>query len=555
MPTKIFELFHQLSRDHDLSKTQAVARRTRRGKLATTIVSQPTPKGIGSAQIGLQLNGGNFLIDGELVKEPDYVIWDVESDNTAFQTKAHSFYWLDHLVANGEKVCLSKSKEWFAEWLVRYGDGDNDAWTPELAGNRIIRMINHAIVLLSKPDELNASSYFATISHHARFLKKRWQFTPNGLPKFQALVGRVYSALALEEFADDLTPALNALGKECDAFIAQDGGIPTRNPEELLGIFMLLIWVDLGVIAAGKQPNRALLDAVERIAPAIRTLRIGDGRLVEFHAGRAANATQVDQILLDAGARAETTLDKAMGYVRMSARGSLLVLDAGNMPVNTEGRTVCESALAFEFSADGHRVFNSIGTGGGLSAGQRAANLRNAGFTVASLSQPLSVDTRVSVLTDERPVGEIMRVKAQHTGYVDASGLTYTRQLELNANGRILYGVDTFKCAEKKHQKTFDKSVIAAPDGAVSFALRFHIAPDVDAELDLGGTAISLKLLNNEIWIFKASGGELTLEKSVYNSSERLQPRATKQIVVTSHVVNYEGVVTWMLTRLVQERH
>jgi uncharacterized heparinase superfamily protein len=67
---------------------------------------------------------------------------------------------------------------------------------------------------------------------------------------------------------------------------------------------------------------------------------------------------------------------------------------------------------------------------------------------------------------------------------------------------------------------------------------------------DLGGMAVSLQLPNAEMWIFKATGGKLTLEDSAYFTSERITPRATKQIVVTSDVVNYEGSVTWMLTRL-----
>ncbi len=197
MSAKIFDIFQQLKHDHQDRKTQTVAWRARRGKAAKAFVLQPMVHNVGSAQRGLQLAAGNFLIDGRLIRDPKVPIWNVESDNQIFQRNAQSFSWLDHLCANGSSVCNITSRKWFADWLVQFGDGDNLAWTPELAGARIIRLVNHAIVLLGNTTDRDQRNYFSSISHHARFLKKRWQYAPDGLPKFQALVGYVYSALAL----------------------------------------------------------------------------------------------------------------------------------------------------------------------------------------------------------------------------------------------------------------------------------------------------------------------------------------------------------------------
>ena len=105
-------------------------------------------------------------------------------------------------------------------------------------------------------------------------------------------------------------------------------------------------------------------------------------------------------------------------------------------------------------------------------------------------------------------------------------------------------------CADKKDEAVFDTAILHQATQTIPFVSRFRIAADVDAELDLGGTAVSLKLPNDEVWIFKASGGKLTLEGSAYSSAGRLKPRATKQIVVTSGAVNYEGAVSWVVTRL-----
>jgi uncharacterized heparinase superfamily protein len=541
VPAKIFDIFHQLSRDHNESKTQAVARSTRRGKSAKAFISQPMPKGVGSAHIGLQLNAGNYLIDGQLIKEPDEFIWDVEYENAPFQEKAHGFLWLDDLVANGSHACLSKARLWFLEWVERFGDGYNSAWTPELAGGRVIRMVNHAIVLLGNSKELDAKHYFETISHHARFLKKRNQFAPDGLPKFRALAGYIYSALALEEFASDLEPAMRALAKECEAYVAQDGGIPTRNPEELLEIFMLLVWIEQGMTSASFHPDRALLDAIERMAPAIRSLRIGDGRLVAFQGANSVASAVVAQVLSDAGTRSKTTQARVMGFARASAKETILVMDVGG------GVSDSASVLAFEVSAGDQHIFQSTGF---------CHSLASSSYSVAAIEGAKLEASRMQVfpMTELQPNAGAATLGAVHAGYQEVYGLRYSRKLELDKNGRILFGSDSFKCMTDKDKAVFDKMTTGHEGKMLGYALHFHVAPDVDVELDLGGTAVSLKLPNGDVWIFKASFGILALKDSTYFEPDRIKPRATKQIVVSSEVVNYEGAVTWMLTRLVQER-
>ena len=561
MPTSIFELFNQLKRGREGRSTQAVAHRARRGKTAKSITSQPMVNGVGSAQKGLQLASGNFLIGGRLIRDPDEPIWDVDSDNIAFQTKAQGFFWLDDLAANGSADCTAVARLWLAKWLEHFGNGNNAAWTPELAGARIIRLVNHAIMLLGNSSKQDQKDFFSSISHHARFLKKRWQYAPEGLPRFQALVGYVYSALALGEFKKDLKPALHALGKECANYIDADGGIPTRNPEELLDILTLLVWVVQGMTSASLIPDRALLDAIERMAPAIRTLRLGDGKLVELHGGRAATRARIDQVLMDSGTRSVSTLGNVMGYSRIAKARSLLIVDTGDRPNIEDGDAGYECALAFEFSSAQHPIFQSMGTGQDLNDQRRKASYRADGFTVASLlskeagqvpelSPIVAPDTKVTILQSAGMDDGTAMLMAAHTGYRHGAGLTYSRKLELTRNGRVLTGTDRFYCDRKQDPKVLDTATKHQIEHCIPIRANFHIAPDVDAELDLGGTAVSLKLPDNVVWIFKASGGIISLQDSTYYSSERLKPRATKQIVVTFDVVNYEGGITWMLTCL-----
>ena len=102
---------------------------------------------------------------------------------------------------------------------------------------------------------------------------------------FEALTGMIYAGLSLEGMEEHVDPAVRALARDCAAEIDEMGGLPTRNPEELLEVFTLLTWAALSLGEAGKTPPIEVLDAIIRIAPTLRALRHSDGGLARFHGG------------------------------------------------------------------------------------------------------------------------------------------------------------------------------------------------------------------------------------------------------------------------------
>jgi uncharacterized heparinase superfamily protein len=80
--------------------------------------------------------------------------------------------------------------------------------------------------------------------------------------------------------------------------------------------------------------------------------------------------------------------------------------------------------------------------------------------------------------------------------------------------------------------------------------IEFHLHPQVDANLDLGGNTVSLALKNGEVWVFRHDGvAELSLDPSVYLERGRLQPRATKQIILSGKIINYATRIRWSFSK------
>jgi uncharacterized heparinase superfamily protein len=137
-----------------------------------------------------------------------------------------------------------------------------------------------------------------------------------------------------------------------------------------------------------------------------------------------------------------------------------------------------------------------------------------------------------------------------HDGYVATHGLTHVRSLELSHDGRMLLGEDTLAALEPAHRKTFGQVLNAGKLRGVSYALRFHLHPEVDASLDMNGTAVSVALPSGEIWVFRFDGpGRLALEPSVYLEKGRLAPRPCHQIVVRAAILDDTSQINWTLAK------
>jgi len=534
---------------------------------ATGFVSPPEPRSIGSFARGRQLIAGNFLFAGSLVEAPGVGIWDIRTPDGAFEKEAQGFGWLDDLAAVGDVAARARAQVWLWGWIDLYGNGRGPGWTPEITGRRLIRWINHALFLLNGRDHPAAAAYFGALAQQTLFLGRRWSAAAPGLARFEALTGLIYAGLALTGMERLVKPAMRALARDCTEQIDSEGGIPTRNPEELLEVFTLLTWTSAALSEAGRMPPNGLTLAIERIAPTLRALRHADGALARFHGGGRGQEGQLDAALAAANVRASATTGLAMGFVRMSAGRSTVIVDVAPPPRVSCSANAHASTLAFELTSGRRPVIVNCGSGASFGPKWRRAGratpshstLAIEGFSSSRLGRgrllggrrrELLVDTpkRVGVQQTADQGGQSLT--AGHDGYLITHGLTHARRLELSADGRRLAGEDTLGAFTDSARARFEQLMDRSTLRGVIYSVRFHIHPEVEAELDLGGSAVSLALKSGEIWIFRHDGvAEMTLEPSVYLEKGRRQPRATKQIVLTSRVIDYANQVNWTLAK------
>ena len=240
---------------------------------------------------------GNLIFAGYLIKQNGSLLWDIKAPDAAFEAERQGFGWLDDLAAVGGYNARHRAQAWVWGWMRLYGGGSGPGWTPDLTGRRVIRWINHALFLLRGQETEASNQFFASLYRQTWFLSKRWQASAPGLPRFEALTGLIYSSLSIQGIEELAKPALKALAKACAEQIDDQGGLPTRKPEELLEVLTLLTRVAAALADTGYATPGEIRAAIERIAPTLRTLRHADGGLARFHGGGRGLDGRLDHAL------------------------------------------------------------------------------------------------------------------------------------------------------------------------------------------------------------------------------------------------------------------
>ena len=541
------------------------ARRAAWARVKAGFATEPQPRTLGSAIAGRHLMAGQFRFAGHLVTAPGRSVWTILPPVPAFEQALQGFHWLDDLMAVGDDTAQGLARAWTYDWIARFGRGTGPGWRADLVGQRLIRLIHHGAALTEGQADLVAQKFLASVARQVLFLGRRWQTAAPGIAQIEALTALILAGATLDGSAASLPDLAQALSDRAAQLIPASGALPGRNPEELLDLFNLLVLAAQILPEAGHMAGRAHLDAITRIAPVLRALRHADGSLARFHGGGRGIPGRLDQALAASGIKPRAPVGQlAMGYARMSSGRTTIIIDAAAPPGGVAAATAHASTLAMELTSGRRPVIVNCGSGltfGGDWGRAGRATASHSTLAIDGLSsshfQPgrggalMLINPPVTVNAQQvtGPSGPSLIVG--HDGFVASHGLTHVRRLNLSFDGRALVGEDTLGAMTPADRKRMDRlagRARAAPP--LTYVVRFHLHPDVTAEIDAKTATVTLALKSGEHWQFRPHGGaDVTLEPSVYLEKYRIRPRPCKQIILTGRVIDYAGQVSWTLAK------
>lgn len=131
----------------------------------------------------------------------------------------------------------------------------------------------------------------------------------------------------------------------------------------MLEVFTLLTWAAAALQERRAHPAPAHLDAIERIAPTLRALRHADGGLARFHGGGRGLEGRLDQALAASAVRGPLPQGLAMGFARLHAGRSTVIVDAAPPPQGAASGNGHASTLGFELTSGRRPLVVNCGSG------------------------------------------------------------------------------------------------------------------------------------------------------------------------------------------------
>lgn len=538
--------------------------RVRRAWWAVThlgYVQPPEPRTIGDASQVAGMMAGQLHLTGYTLVFGQGTPWGKKLPNLAHNDALHRFFWLDNLVAVGDAPAQDMALAWVGDWLARFGKGAGPGWRADLTGRRLLSLVNNAGFLESQMSAEQRQIFQRHLATHTIFLSKTAARASVGIHRLEAATGLLCASLALKDMDAFTQQSLNLILSQSRALVDENGALASRNPEELLEVFSLLVWCQQALDYARRNVPDALAVTIARIAPVLRSLRHGDGTLPRFHGGGKGAEFRMDQTLVASGVRATKLMDQPMGYARMTSGSSTLIADAAPPASGRESVQAHASTAAFELTTGRQRLIVNCGSGLNFGDEWRLAGRATPSHSTLGLNGVSSsrfgpkaqghelFDTPTGVEINKHRAIDGTRLQINHNGYLPSHGLAHARTLDMTLDGKGLYGEDELFAPDGDDVTRF-QNACARSDGSLSFSIRFHIHPDVNAALNDSDKVVVLTQANGDTWAFKAGEGvDMMLAPSVYLEQGRIQPLAADQIVLSGEAEEITTRVRWSLVK------
>ena len=534
-----------------LAKGSIFSRLFGQGRQPLRLVAVPRDHVLGDRSRGDALLSGKLLLGSETAQLADIDFAEIGTDG-ALAREVQSFAWLRDLAASASRDRGARLAEAIAgRWLIAHGARVDEAWAPELWGERILVWTAYAPYILSSRDAGYRSALLNTLARGARHLDSNADKAAPGLPRITAWSGALVAALTLQGGMSRLSRSESGLMRSLAGAQFEDGGLMSRSPQEQMSLVDRVGLVRAAYFAAKQAVPDPLENASAAALAALHGVTMGDNALGSWQGGNPGDPARLAALVEGCGLRARPLrAARGWGYHRLSALGTIIVVDAAPPPPPRMAAMGCASTLALEMSDGAQRLVVNCGGPGPIPT-EMPEELIQALRTTAAHSTLVLDDTNSTAILPDGSLGkgvtdleidrsednDCSRLEAAHDGYVKGFGLVHQRRLSLGNDGKEVRGED--RLTPKGRRKIRE----AAP-----FAIRFHLAPGVEATVTADGMGAILRSAGAPPWNFRCRGAMLQVEESLFIDG-RGQPVSTLQLVVVGEVSAIGGEIAWQFRR------
>jgi uncharacterized heparinase superfamily protein len=526
------------------------------GRTPERVLIAPPDLRLADPQIAEEIYHGRFPFAGHLVETGGASPFQIEVNHRPWLDALHGFRWLRHLRAAGTELASANARALVSEWIAGPGRRlRGPAWEPATTARRIMAWLQHSTVVLKGADYPFYRAFLRSLAFQIRYLRAAVALMPDGEERLRARIALTLSVLSLPASPAGLRSATRHLAFELERQILPDGGHVSRNPMAILELLADLLPLRQTYANQAETPPDALMNAIDRMLPALRFFRHQDGTLARFNGMGATLPDRVAAILRhdDTGGQALLHAPHS-GYDRMTLGTTTVIADTGPPPPIALSGEAHAGCLSFEMSSGrSHLIVNSgVDVYGPddfrplarATAAHSTATLNDSSSCRFDLPPKLAQIVGTPIVSGPRKVPcrriddrDAQGFVASHDGYVGRFGIVHERALRLGEEGAVLEGRDRFLSTRGRSARSEDE-----------VALRFHLHPDSTLLSD-GQSRLVIASRHGEQWLFSVDdGAHASVEETIFFAG-LAGPRRSRQIVF-SFRLRERTELGWRISRL-----
>lgn len=496
----------------------------------------------GNSDEGYKILKGYLTVFGETISIKKN-IWRNKTASKIWFEELHSFNWAKDLRAVGSNQARGLLRQCILDWVSLFSNWSKIIWKSDVLAKRICNLLGNYNFFCSSADEVFQKTLIKSIDSQATHLIRYKLNDINGFNRIFGIKGMILGSISFRGLNKDLKYCITLLLEEIDKQLLSDGSHYLKSPSKHLEFLRNLIDIKYFLSRSKKTMPIELNNAIEKMASVLKSYRHGDGSLATFNDSQPIDKIVIDQIILRSNSKLKIPdSSSTTGIHKIKENKITFLIDTGN-PI--EENTFAGS-LSFELSFGRNRIVVNSGSPHIQNKRWSEAMRSTAAHSTLMIDNVNSSDiffekqkmSRVAKVWSKKiSDGDSYLIESAHDGYKEIFGLVHNRKIHLNCHDRIIRGHDLISKVTKNFR-------IIPKD----FYIRFHIHPDVEANVTSSKKKVILKLKDGNGWEFICSDPIITLGESIYHGKEG-------KIIRNTHILLKDKVlpdkkVKWLFRHL-----
>ena len=490
------------------------------------------------------VNYKNFSIKLSDYDAKDF--WNLKSSKKE-KSDLHSYLWLNLIDRKNDSKII---REIIIEWITKNNKYNSFSWETSITCKRILSWIFNADIILNTASQEFKSRFIETIITQINHLKNNLKFEKDIGKKIEILSIVYLSGLVFKKYEYNYEFASKELQKIITYFFDTSGFPITRNSLDLIKYSKYFIIIKECTRAAQHVVPDFLDKIVKKNLSCFQELLTPNNKMPLFNGVTEIDLIDFKNYLLNFNLKSNFSLKNIGGIQIMKHKKDIIYFDLGKPPEKKFSSVYQSGPLSFEYFFDKEKVITNCGFGSSISkkailisrltSAQSTLCINNSSVVKFERNQLLnnvfgnSLKNTFKIYNKSFTENDNeINISAAHNAYAEKFGYLHEREVKINKVHNTISGID--KLTRKQNAMN------------ISFDIRFHLYPGVDAARTIAGDGVLIKIKKNKSLIFKAKSLPLLVEKSIFLGKNSILNNLC--IVISGKLTNEDKIINWEIKK------